>query len=197
MSWWPVIKLLSLLIALVAAYGAYAFYMNAWPFTPKEVACTMEAKLCPDGSYVGRTGPNCEFTACPGEVDISSWKTYTNTDIGYEFRYPATWSIDDQSAYTLVGHYIILNPPNPEPFTIHFSVTLDNRDLATIRRVHTNSGKQEAVITFAGKTAYTYSDNTSAKYPIYIPHNGKILVISAGSRPAEIDQILSTFKFIP
>lgn len=29
------------------------------------VACTMEAKLCSDGSYVGRTGPNCEFTACP------------------------------------------------------------------------------------------------------------------------------------
>jgi hypothetical protein len=28
------------------------------------VACTMEAKLCPDGSYVGRTGPNCEFV-CP------------------------------------------------------------------------------------------------------------------------------------
>lgn len=31
------------------------------------VACTMEAKLCPDGSYVGRTGPSCEFEACPGE----------------------------------------------------------------------------------------------------------------------------------
>jgi len=30
------------------------------------VACTMEAKQCPDGSYVGRSGPNCEFTACPG-----------------------------------------------------------------------------------------------------------------------------------
>lgn len=28
-------------------------------------ACTMEAKVCPDGSSVGRTGPNCEFTACP------------------------------------------------------------------------------------------------------------------------------------
>jgi len=33
--------------------------------TPQAVACTMEAKACPDGSYVGRTGPNCEFTACP------------------------------------------------------------------------------------------------------------------------------------
>lgn len=30
------------------------------------VACTMEAKVCPDGSYVGRTGPNCEFAPCPG-----------------------------------------------------------------------------------------------------------------------------------
>ena len=28
-------------------------------------ACTEEAKLCPDGSAVGRTGPNCEFSACP------------------------------------------------------------------------------------------------------------------------------------
>jgi hypothetical protein len=29
------------------------------------VACTQEAKLCPDGSAVGRTGPNCEFALCP------------------------------------------------------------------------------------------------------------------------------------
>ncbi len=29
------------------------------------VACTMEAKLCPDGSAVGRVGPNCEFAPCP------------------------------------------------------------------------------------------------------------------------------------
>lgn len=28
-------------------------------------ACTDEAKQCPDGSYVGRTGPNCEFAQCP------------------------------------------------------------------------------------------------------------------------------------
>ncbi len=31
------------------------------------VACTMEAKICPDGSSVGRQGPNCEFAPCPGE----------------------------------------------------------------------------------------------------------------------------------
>jgi hypothetical protein len=36
-----------------------------------QVFCTQEAKLCSDGSYVGRTGPNCEFTKCPGESDSS------------------------------------------------------------------------------------------------------------------------------
>lgn len=28
-------------------------------------ACTLDAKICPDGSSVGRTGPNCEFAPCP------------------------------------------------------------------------------------------------------------------------------------
>ena len=32
----------------------------------KEIACTMEAKACPDGSYVGRDpAKNCEFRSCP------------------------------------------------------------------------------------------------------------------------------------
>lgn len=29
------------------------------------VACTLEAKICPDGSYVGRIAPSCEFAPCP------------------------------------------------------------------------------------------------------------------------------------
>lgn len=27
--------------------------------------CTLEAKICPDGSSVGRSGQNCEFAPCP------------------------------------------------------------------------------------------------------------------------------------
>ncbi len=38
------------------------------PAAPVMVACTMEAKLCPDGvTSVGRSGPKCEFEKCPGE----------------------------------------------------------------------------------------------------------------------------------
>ena len=28
-------------------------------------ACSMEVKVCPDGTSVGRSGPNCEFKPCP------------------------------------------------------------------------------------------------------------------------------------
>jgi hypothetical protein len=36
-----------------------------------QVACTQEAKLCPDGSTVGRIGPNCEFSLCPNTGSTS------------------------------------------------------------------------------------------------------------------------------
>jgi translocator protein len=50
---------------------SFAAYLNfsIWQFSTKVptniIACTMEAKLCSDGSYVGRIGPNCEFAPCP------------------------------------------------------------------------------------------------------------------------------------
>jgi hypothetical protein len=33
------------------------------------IACTMDAKECPDGSFVGRVPPSCEFAACPPPSD--------------------------------------------------------------------------------------------------------------------------------
>lgn len=40
-----------------------------WLFTSSNSieGCTEEAKLCPDGTAIGRTGPNCEFSQCPIE----------------------------------------------------------------------------------------------------------------------------------
>lgn len=40
-----------------------AFFLIACSQAP--IACTMDAMICPDGSAVGREGPNCEFAACP------------------------------------------------------------------------------------------------------------------------------------
>lgn len=48
--------------------AAGASYLHEGTCEKEEsVACTADAKRCPDGSYVGRTGPNCEFV-CPPSV---------------------------------------------------------------------------------------------------------------------------------
>ena len=36
------------------------------PPPDEPVFCTADAMQCPDGSYVGRQGPRCEFAPCPG-----------------------------------------------------------------------------------------------------------------------------------
>jgi hypothetical protein len=51
-------------------------------------ACTMEARICPDGTAVGRQGPACEFAACPPpNVEIK--------DAGVSFVLPSGYTADE------------------------------------------------------------------------------------------------------
>jgi len=68
-------KIVFAFAALLVLLSACAVYYPQ-PSAPKgPVACTEEAKVCPDGSAVGRTGPNCEFAQCP-----LGGKDYCETD---------------------------------------------------------------------------------------------------------------------
>ena len=49
--------------------------------TNKPIACTEEAKLCPDGSAVGRIGPNCEFAECPDTTVVKEKCDYEENTI--------------------------------------------------------------------------------------------------------------------
>lgn len=57
-----------LIIVLVAALGGAVYFLS---LKPKEgaVLCTQDAKECPDGSYVSRVPPDCDFASCPGEKE--------------------------------------------------------------------------------------------------------------------------------
>ena len=59
------ILVIATLVVIVAGVGVHQ-YSNK-PAEPIQKACTMEAKICSDGTSVGRTAPNCEFANCPVE----------------------------------------------------------------------------------------------------------------------------------
>jgi hypothetical protein len=72
-------------LVLVGVGGFYAYKNNVFGNyaggDDEGVVCTMEAKLCPDGvTYVGRSGPKCEFAACPS-VEATSTTTTLDTQI--------------------------------------------------------------------------------------------------------------------
>jgi hypothetical protein len=57
---------ITILVLAVLAGAWILVWQNYFSESEEEpVFCTQDAKLCPDGSYVGRTGPKCEFSDCP------------------------------------------------------------------------------------------------------------------------------------
>jgi hypothetical protein len=57
----------ALFLALAIVAGACTKQADTAKPDDGKAACTEEAKTCPDGSSVSRSGPDCEFPACPGE----------------------------------------------------------------------------------------------------------------------------------
>lgn len=57
-------NIITVVIAVLAMGGLFGYYALQ-KMSERQVVCTADAKECPDGSYVGRVGPNCEFKPCP------------------------------------------------------------------------------------------------------------------------------------
>lgn len=87
--------------------------------TNNVVSCSKEAKMCPDGSTVGRVAPSCEFKACKTAtttIDTSGWKTYTSTKNGFTFKYPALLTAGPDGDVITLSHSIAYKHPNPCDF---------------------------------------------------------------------------------
>jgi hypothetical protein len=55
---------LGVVVILVLGVGGFLYRNTMERPIPGPNACTLEAKLCPDGSGVGRSGPDCSFAPC-------------------------------------------------------------------------------------------------------------------------------------
>ncbi len=106
-----------------------------------QVACTMEAKQCPDGSYVGRSGPKCEFKACPTvsiDTTTSPIKEFTVTGNNFSFT-PSVMTVKK-------GDKVKITFKNANGF---HDFKLDEFDVATQR---IQAGGEEKVEFLAYKT---------------------------------------------
>ena len=64
-------------------------YRNAIEHSTQPVACPVDAKICPDGTSVSRTGLSCTFPACPPpNVSMSQ--------LGIAFALPGGYVADDR-----------------------------------------------------------------------------------------------------
>ncbi len=76
------------LLILIGLAGVYYYYpLMTTPVaevpTPTPQACTQEAKICPDGSSVGRTGPQCDFAECPTVPSTLAPKVALNQKVSH------------------------------------------------------------------------------------------------------------------
>lgn len=218
----PIIILIGILV-LASAAGAYYFFKVK---APVQRACTQEAKICPDGTSVGRSGPNCEFTSCPSPKptpmvdETANWKTYINKKLGFSIEYP-----EKELPYVIDGPYgpffSINQEPNPHGASyLGVQVFLPglmvdwrgpNDDVGTYIdklisafSVGAQSSIRRERITVAGEKAerlfgFRHTD-ILVTVDVYIFHKGKLYEVSLvpddPSKYKMFDQILSTFKFI-
>lgn len=83
--------ILIVLVIIGALVLGLVWYLgnNQWGKAGQK-GCTEDAKICPDGSAVGRVLPDCEFAPCPDPT--KDWQTYSNT-FGFEMKFPRDFEI--------------------------------------------------------------------------------------------------------
>ncbi len=193
----PITIIVGILIAVIIAGGAYYLGRQTTPkSSPAVVSQTPQPtpSPTPDASPV----PN-------GTGETANWKTYTNTVYQYSLKYPPHWQyIICQSSNNF---YFDPNPAcetdDPGVLTLHIDneikqplINISDEFQAVSKKVVTIGNEQgEKILVEKVKPAPGADKITIAA----VTHNGKTYTFNLQDINEEntLDQILSTFKFLP
>lgn len=104
-------------VIIVTLIVTFTWLMLLPKHAESPVACTMEARICPDGSAVGRIGPNCEFAACPpvskAEDELSQPPV------------PDVSTVTDSEQPILIGDNVLPPPEYEAPYNGAVACTMD------------------------------------------------------------------------
>lgn len=197
-------------LLLIVGGASAAYFLNANK-QPQEVACTMEAKLCPDGSSVGRTGPKCEFAPCPNPPTPKPTKDFT-------FTYPPyLFPVDINQNPLVLNYYDGSALPTPKAsgnivYTISVGnkkidpdTTLDNAIKAETglpivpqgRKINLDGTAGKSFEIFTDKTRlYAFAIKNDKLYSIILTFNNPETTSSIADEKIVFNNILSSFKFV-
>ncbi len=182
------------------------------------IMCTLDAKICPDGSSVGRTGPNCEFAPCPSDAASAiseDWITISN--LSYSFSYPPDFTIrevDGSSVVSKLGPTQKLGTEMYDGVMVQFrAVDLEGQPLADFVEAQIAADKNNGIstvvdakqpITIKGYTGFSYVVEGMGTFTQnYIQAEGSnqaLEVIYLVADPSQqnfqssVDQILNTIQ---
>lgn len=208
------VAIVLIILAVLVAGGIYVWQK----YSLEKIACTQEAKQCPDGSYVGRIAPDCNFAPCSINEANISWQTYKNEKYGFEFQYPG-----DHTVFSEIKNKSLI-PAVSDSATVALAedeknISNDQRNLLLIKIesqkispqnwlaqmikkgwYHENQNKlaEARQIAFQGKTALQLSTEGDIASPyklIIVSETGDLMIIIEGSKSDILEKALSTFKF--
>jgi hypothetical protein len=127
-------------------------------------------------------------------VDTSNWKTYTSSQYGFEFKYPAEAFVNED--YTkAVSNFLVTQSDNENLFSVQVYPIQKEEDIKTwVDNFSSKISYSITPIKLNGYDAFYALSNSSVADSFYIIKNGNQIFLfdNAGIDPKEI---LSTFKF--
>ncbi len=122
--------------SVAEASGSSQIAITEKSFGTADIICTQDAKQCPDGSYVGRMPPSCEFTSCG---DVGSPVTLAPK--------PPYWG---DNSFQISGSKNFAVDENG-----YFKGFTGNGIFATLNFIANQTGKIEIKIIYNGDDVYT------------------------------------------
>ena len=197
--------LIILVLIILVLAGAVYYYLNFQKPADQsdQVACTMDAKICPDGSAVGRQGPKCEFAECPvAKVldETADWQTYKSDKYGFEFKYPTGWHYN--ASNDLAQTRVCLNPKGISGdcsaiLTINSGITKADFQSKFKTLYEKNGSVSESIIGINGidGNLFYISGNGFSKN-VFFDKNGYVYSFAVIAEHEDVfEKILTTFKF--
>src|SRR3989344_1385716 len=181
---WKIITMIVVIILGLANLGAYTYRWYVYNGIVKFI-----------NSQPSRT-PRPTTLVQSGQFEApSDWKTYRNEEYGFEFKYPNGWSVTEGRELDV---YLRKTDSNNFPeISVEIIQSATNLDLKNIKedliKIDTETGAK-----VSGESTNLADGSNWFITRIVVNHNSRNYQIQADNFEEELlNQILSTFKFIP